>query len=102
MTKPYHRTQTYKTEKSREAVTKKLLRKRAGSKCERCGKRMGLQWCHIAGRKGGLKHYLLNILLLCSGCHLWFDNSANRLESYNWLLTKRTLPELWELEEMYN
>ncbi|MDE1767153.1 MAG: hypothetical protein KGI27_12915 [Thaumarchaeota archaeon] len=89
------KTNAQKLEAKKEKKTKERLRERAGNECERCGKSgKGLQWCHIAGRSAPLKHDLKNIFLLCSGCHLWFDNSSNRLEAIDWLLANRTIAEL--------
>ncbi|MDE2015941.1 MAG: HNH endonuclease [Patescibacteria group bacterium] len=111
MPRKYHKkTKAQKEEKAKELITKTLLRHRAKNKCEWCGVKAGaktksgkkayLQWCHIAGRKGELKYNLRNLFCLCPSCHLKFDNSENRLESYAWLQTKRTPEELAELREM--
>lgn len=47
-------------------------RVRARGKCERCGKTVNLQACHIFSRRyGRLRHNELNLLCLCSGCHFF-------------------------------
>jgi len=41
-------------------------------KCERCGRTMNLQCCHIFSRRyKKLRHNKLNLLCFCSGCHMW-------------------------------
>ena len=40
--------------------------------CERCGKTVQLQCCHIYSRRySRLRHNELNLLCLCAGCHFW-------------------------------
>ena len=98
------KTKSQKENQTKEKEAKDALRKKAGNKCQRCkikagakkenGKKAVLQWAHIDGRAKEIKYEPLNHLLLCTGCHLWFDNSANRLEAYEWLLTQRTPDQL--------
>ncbi|MDE2227360.1 MAG: hypothetical protein KGJ89_05415 [Patescibacteria group bacterium] len=101
------KTKAQKESGAREKEAKDALLKKTGKKCQRCGIKAGavkkngkkavLQWAHIAGRAKEIKYEPVNHLLLCAGCHLWFDNSANRLEAYEWLLTMRTPKQLKDL-----
>jgi len=45
---------------------------RARGACERCGKIMQLQCCHIFSRRyKKLRHDERNLLALCASCHFW-------------------------------
>jgi hypothetical protein len=65
--------------------TKKALRNKADKlcgqlarsigKCENCGDRENLQWCHIMTRGiGKLRYERRNWLCLCASCHRHFHN----------------------------
>ena len=46
-----------------------LVRTRAGWKCERCGRRVGLECHHIIHRSKGRRDEPSNILAICPDCH---------------------------------
>lgn len=92
---------------------------RLKGKCERCGKTEGLQCAHVISRSNHtLRFDLMNVLCLCSGCHInfahqdplgfskWFQE--NYPARYEYLmhnknfLTKRTLQDYKELVEALN
>ena len=72
-----------------DRITPKLVKERDGHKCQRCGKEVygcGAHWAHIRSRSSyWMRWDLTNGLLLCCGCHGWFD--GNPLLGTDWLTT---------------
>jgi hypothetical protein len=57
---------------------------RGRGKCERCGKRDGLQAAHIVSRRYvATRHLLENGLCLCVGCHFWAHHNPTK---FTWWL----------------
>jgi 5-methylcytosine-specific restriction endonuclease McrA len=75
-----------KLKKRLDALARQLTFERDRNKCVRCGKRAGLQWCHVRSRR-----YLStrwrgeNLMTLCSGCHLWWHHEP--IEAVMWWRT---------------
>lgn len=57
---------TYGAEYRRNAA---LCKRRAGGRCERCGKPGRLQADHVTPVSQGGSHELANLQALCEGCH---------------------------------
>lgn len=56
---------------------------RDGYKCQRCGKSVGIQWCHVHSRRYlSTRHDLDNCLTLCAGDHLWWHHRP--VEAVGW------------------
>jgi hypothetical protein len=70
----------------------KLVKLKAGNKCEKCGSVKFLNAHHIYGRNNyNCRYDLDNGCSLCSGCHKWRRDSAHNapLEFIELMITKR-------------
>lgn len=71
-----------------DALFSKIVRTKAGWKCERCGKQFqsptqGLHCSHFHGRSHeNTRHDLMNAASICYGCHAYFH--ANPQEHSEW------------------
>ena len=55
-----------------DKLVSKLVRIRAGYKCERCGKTSPLNTAHIFSRRNlSVRWDMENVLCWCVGCHFW-------------------------------
>lgn len=64
---------------------KKVIKKRADFKCERCGSKEYIQAHHIIPRTDySLRYDLMNGIALCRGCHLYWAHK-DALGFVNWL-----------------
>lgn len=73
-------------EQELDELARKLCRKIAGERCERCGGANVLQWHHIVTRRvKALRWDMRNALCLCKGCHFWWHNLAQMGEQWAWL-----------------
>lgn len=58
-----------------DVLCRQVVFARAKHACERCGKRTGLQWCHVYSRRfKSVRWDLDNSFCGCSGCHLWWHH----------------------------
>lgn len=56
---------------------------RGRGKCEKCGRRDKLQWCHIVGRSAKrIKWDLDNAVCLCQLCHFRFTNHFHEFYAF--------------------
>ncbi len=80
------KTERDKTVRALDAITPKIVKLRDVRQCQRCGSFpdvRGCHWAHIYGRSDfRLRWDLLNALVLCYGCHQWFD--SNGREGPDW------------------
>lgn len=89
---------------SADILFSKLIRKRAGYRCERCGKQYlsndtGLHCSHHHTRSRRRSRYTpLNAAALCYACHLWFG--GNPLEASAWLRSHLSTADLEDLAAM--
>ena len=67
---------------------------RDSNQCQHCGGDIGLEMSHVIrkGQCGRLKFDLVNVKLLCSGCHIWWHQ--NEVEASQWFV--ETWPMRWE------
>lgn len=72
--------------KSCDKLMSVLIRSRG--RCENCGTRDNLQWCHIKSRRYlSIRWNINNSLCLCSGCHRWFSDHPDLFTKWidkNW------------------
>ena len=84
----------------------KIIKERAGNKCEACGKTAYLNSHHIYSRSNHrMRHNLKNGVCLCAGCHTFsstFSAHKTPAEFMDWIRIKRG--EAWykELKEAKN
>lgn len=82
-------TERKKLKKKLDVLWSKLVKERAGNRCERCfsqAKRLNSH--HLISRRYiGTRYSLQNGLAICVGCHFWFH--ANPIEASKWILEKR-------------
>lgn len=82
-------TERKKLKKKLDILWSKLVKDRAGNRCERCfsqAKRLNSH--HLISRRYiGTRYSLQNGLAICVGCHFWFHQ--NPIEASKWILEKR-------------
>jgi len=78
--------------KALDDLARKVVFARDGNQCVRCGKKEGIQWCHVDSRRYLSTRWLLeNSMALCAGHHLAWHHRP--LEAAEWFRT--TYPERW-------
>lgn len=72
-----------------DLLIKEQVLERDGHACVRCGKTQGLAASHILpkGRYPRLRFELLNLLTMCTGCHIFWWHK-NPIEAKQWLDAK--------------
>ncbi len=106
---------------SKSSLTKKLdsawselVKKRAGYKCEVCGKNQILNSHHYISRSNRqLRWFVQNGICVCPGCHLFSNNSfhknpvfghfwmeENRWEDFQYITCKMNEIKKWTLVDM--
>ena len=76
--------------KRADALWSKIVRDRAGNKCELCGGQTMLQAHHMItkGCCGFLRYSLENGMCLCQGCHYTFHNKDSQTAWEAFLLSR--------------
>lgn len=99
-----------KSKSKRRVLTDKLdvicsLIVRHKGSCERCGKEYNLAAHHIFTKRGhpNVRHSLINLVCLCSGCHMFWAHSSQYWAEYaDWIQNKLTFAGLETLKAMAN
>lgn len=94
-----------KIEKQLDEAWSKLVKLKAGNKCEVCGKTTNLNSHHIYSRaKKSLRWNTINGICLCVGHHIGVQFSAHKtpIEFIDWLKDKKGEDKMQELRIMAN